>query len=106
VELAGIIVRVFPKDLDAIRSQLTSLQGVEVHHATADGRLIVTIEQPTHRQLAANLTRIQDIDRLLSLSMVYQYSDESVGGRCESDDDADQSKSCQLEHSNAQETSP
>jgi len=105
VELAGIIVSAFPKDLDTIRSQLTSLSGVEVHHATPDGHLIVTIEQSTHQQLSADLSTIQDIANLLSLSMVYQYSDELNGSGDIAMGDTDQPDTCELEHSNGQETS-
>ncbi|MGD8854267.1 MAG: chaperone NapD [Gammaproteobacteria bacterium] len=55
---------------------LSRLAGVEVHGANDDGRMVVTIERETGREVADLLAQMQDVQGVLSASMIYhQYED-------------------------------
>lgn len=79
MELAGLIVRTLPRNLEKVESHLTSVPGIEIHHTDPDGRMIVTLEQDTHKALSESIVQLQDLDHVLNISLVYQHSEELEG---------------------------
>lgn len=78
MNISGVIVRARPEKLAAVRERLADIAGVEIHAATDDGRLIVTVEEESDRDLADTVLSLHDVPGVLSASMVYhQYLDES-----------------------------
>jgi nitrate reductase NapD len=71
MNISGVVVRTFPRDIDSVRKTLSDLDGVEVHGANEDGRLVVTVERHSEREVADLLMRMQDVPGILSASMVY-----------------------------------
>jgi len=77
MNISGVLVRAFPENVDAVWKALTGLDGVEVHGANEDGRMVVTVERETEGQLADLLVRMQDVAGVLSASMIYHQFEES-----------------------------
>lgn len=79
MNISGVIVRVRPENVAAVRKRLAAIDGVDVHAATEDGRLIVTVEEESDRLLADAVLRLNGVPGVLAASMVYhQYDDEEV----------------------------
>lgn len=79
MNISGVIVRVRPENVAAVRKRLAAIDGVDVHAATEDGRLIVTVEEESDRLLADAVLRLNSVPGVLAASMVYhQYDDEEV----------------------------
>ena len=55
----------------SVQALLTQLAGVEIHAASPEGKLIVTIETESDRETIAVYERIAKIDGVLSAAMVY-----------------------------------
>ncbi|MBI5462286.1 MAG: chaperone NapD [Gammaproteobacteria bacterium] len=78
MNISGVIVHARPEQLAAVQQRLAEIAGVEVHAATEDGKLIVTVEEESDRILADTVLGLRDVPGVLSASMVYhQYLDES-----------------------------
>ena len=45
MNISGVVVRTFPRNIDNVWQTLEQFEGVEVHGANEDGRLVVTIEK-------------------------------------------------------------
>ena len=76
MNISGVVVRTFPRDIDAVWKTLSEIDGVEVHGANEDGRLVVTVEKQGEREVADLLLHLQDVPGVLSASMVYhQFED-------------------------------
>lgn len=79
MNISGVIVRARPENVGAVRKRLAGIDGVDVHAATEDGRLIVTVEEESDRLLADAVLRLSGVPGVLAASMVYhQYDDEEV----------------------------
>lgn len=76
MNISGVIVRARPEKLAAVRDRLAEIAGVEVHAATDDGRLIVTVEEANDRLLADTVLSLNDVPGVLAASMVYHQYDE------------------------------
>jgi periplasmic nitrate reductase NapD len=76
INVCGVLVFARPEHIEAVRKKLESEDGVEVHAATEDGRLVVIVEKEDQQQTGDMLHKIQTLDHVISASMVYQYFDQ------------------------------
>jgi len=75
--IIGAVVQLLPTvDSDAIKAQLLSHQGVEIHAEDPQSRLVITMEQQTSRQALLVSEAIQKIQGVLSVTPVYQHCEE------------------------------
>jgi len=77
MNISSVIVRARPEQSAAVRSQLSALPGVELHAVTSDGRMVATIEDTNTALAADTFIRLHDLKGVVSVVMVYQYSDDS-----------------------------
>jgi nitrate reductase NapD len=59
----------------ALREQLLQVPGVEVHAATEDGKVIVTIEAENDRAAIDTYEAIGRIDGVLNVAMIFQQTE-------------------------------
>ncbi|MGE5466953.1 MAG: chaperone NapD [Ignavibacteria bacterium] len=71
MNISSIVVNARREAVDAVRGSLAAMAGVEVHAVSQLGRLIVTIESADHRETGAAFGKIQQLDGVLSASLVY-----------------------------------
>jgi periplasmic nitrate reductase NapD len=76
MNISGVVVHALPGKLDNVRSALEAVCGLEIHAATDDGRLVVTLEDEDYRRMADTVMNLHRLEGVLSAAMVYQYSDE------------------------------
>ncbi|MDT8990443.1 chaperone NapD [Curvibacter sp. APW13] len=76
--VAGIVVQAVPERADEIAAFVGSIADAEVHASGPTGKLVVTLEAPTSRAIAAHLESIQKTDGVLSAAMVYQRHESAA----------------------------
>ena len=76
INVASAILHCRPEKRDVVRVALGVLPGVEVHAATDNGRLVVTIEDTPTTSVAETLTRLNNVDGVIAVAMVYQHSED------------------------------
>ena len=75
MNISGVLVHTRPEQTNVVKSQLGNLFGVEVHAATEDGRLVVTIENES-APMIDTMNSFHDIKGVLSASLIYHHFDE------------------------------
>lgn len=70
--VAGIVVQAHPERIDEIAHFIATIADAEVHATGPVGKLVVTLEAPTSRAIAAHLEAIQRTDGVLGATLVYQ----------------------------------
>lgn len=63
--------------VDAVRAFLATLPGVQVHAATPDGKLVITIEADNDRDAAATYEAIERAPGVLSMALVFQQTESN-----------------------------
>jgi len=76
MSISGVVIHVKPDTAAVMTDRIESLDGVEVHTATGDGRLVVTVDQPDDRKAADTFTELQNLDGVLNTSLVYNYFEQ------------------------------
>lgn len=75
VHIAGIVVHVRPGDVAAIRKQIPLIPSAEIHAASEDGRLIVTLEADSARRTVDYMDAIRALPGVLNVVLVYQHAE-------------------------------
>ena len=70
IHITSLVVQARPAAVGAVRAAIEQLAGAEVHAATADGRLIVTIEAAGPASSAC-LARIGGLAGVVSTALVF-----------------------------------
>ena len=77
LHVAGIIVHAHPASVQRVADALCALPGAAVHATSADGKLVVALEGGSAREIAARMDDIQQLDTVMSASLMYQ-DNESI----------------------------
>ena len=75
MNISGVLVHTRPEQTNVVKNQLGKLFGVEIHAATEDGRLVVTIENES-APMIDTMNSFHDIKGVLSASLIYHHFDE------------------------------
>jgi len=88
LHVAGIVVYVYPNQVDTVALALRQFTGAQLHASAPDGRLVVTLEAPSAAAIADRMGAIQQLEGVLSCALVYQHN-ESVEAMMQELADAD-----------------
>ncbi len=75
MNICGILVHTRPENTPSVRERLETMDGVEVHAATDNGRLVVTVEADDDGTGADYLFSINGVEGVITTSLVYHYRD-------------------------------
>ena len=75
LHIAGIVVHARAESAAGVAAAITAWNGVEIHATSPEGKLVVTLEAPTAREIGARIEEIQRLDGVLSASLVYQHTE-------------------------------
>lgn len=85
--IAGVVVHANPARLDEVRRAIDLMAGAEVHAVSDAGKLVVTLEAPSSRAIAAHLEYLHRLDGVLSAALVYQHNEDAAAMTEEMSDD-------------------
>ena len=75
LHIAGIVVHATPESLACVTAIIADMPGAEVHATSRDGKLVVTLEAPSARDIAACMEQIQQVEGVMSAALVYQHNE-------------------------------
>jgi len=75
LHIASLVVHVRPCRLDEIAASIAGVAGAQVHASSPNGKLVVTLEATTSEEMTARTAGIQQLDGVLSATLVYQCVD-------------------------------
>lgn len=74
--ICSLVVQAIPENLDAVCQSLTSMEGVEIHAKTDQGKLIVSLDHPSRSYCGNTMTDMTRINGVMSASLVYEYQED------------------------------
>ncbi|MCE1237193.1 MAG: chaperone NapD [Hyphomicrobiales bacterium] len=80
MNVIGVLVHAMPESVEQVEAALAAMPGVDVHSATADGRLVVTATDAGAHLASESLMSMSLVNGVIGASLVYHA--------CESDEEA------------------
>ncbi|WP_207061824.1 chaperone NapD [Motiliproteus sp. SC1-56] len=78
-DITGMVVRARPEKVARLTERLRALRGVEVHAASEQGNLVVTVEEIGGEQLVmTTIEAINNMPGVVSTSLVYHHREEQA----------------------------
>jgi len=74
--ICSLVVQALPDHLEMVSQSLTSMDGVEIHAKTDEGKMIVSIDHPSRSYCGNTMTEMTRIDGVMSASLVYEYQED------------------------------
>lgn len=78
MNISGILVSALPDQAEPLRALLAAMPGVEVHAATPEGRMVVTVERAADAEMTAAFDDISRLPGVLSAALVYHHDEALV----------------------------
>lgn len=71
--ICGVLVHAMPDRVEAVRSALTAIAGLEVHEMLEDGRIVVTLEDRPGSPAIDQLAEIHRTSGVVAAALVYHH---------------------------------
>ena len=81
IEIASILVQTRPEHLDAVEDAIRAIDGAEIFHRDARGKLAVVIETIGTEPIGEMLMRISVLPGVVTASLVYHAMDVDESAR-------------------------
>jgi len=76
MNISSAILHVAPLRLEEVCAALRDMPGIEIHAQSPEGKVVVTIEENHTNKSADSYVALHAIKGVMSVAMVYQYSDD------------------------------
>ena len=75
ISICGVMVFILPEKREEVEARMLEISGLEIHGASDEGKLVVTIETPSYKETGDAVTRLQKLEGILSIAMIYQHAE-------------------------------
>ncbi|NVO29359.1 chaperone NapD [Donghicola sp. C2-DW-16] len=76
MNICGCLIHVAQAQLPAARARMENTDGVEIHAATDDGRLVVVVEDTDEARASEIIMGLHQIPGVISLSLNYHHFED------------------------------
>ena len=77
MNIASLVLRIRPETREEAEAALHALPGVECHHMSDDGRLIVTVEDVPGAAMSDTLIAVHRVPQVLAATLAFEHSEFS-----------------------------
>ena len=78
MNIASLVLRIRPETRAEAEAALRALPGVECHHMSDDGKLIVTVEDVPGAAMSDTLIAVHRVPQVLAATLAYEHTDNSI----------------------------
>ncbi|QMV61650.1 chaperone NapD [Pseudomonas berkeleyensis] len=71
VHIASLLIHIRPELLDAVKTNLRQLDGLELHQESPQGKLVVVLETTHERHILDRIDQINSLPGVLNAALVY-----------------------------------
>lgn len=75
VHIAGIVVFAHPEHIDAVTANIRAIPSATVHAASADGKIVVTLETESTMRTLDCMDAIRALPGVADVALVYQHAE-------------------------------
>ena len=79
MHIAGVLVKAFPQNCQAVTQRILAFPGTEVHEVSQDGATVVTVESTEkHKNIVDIITDLSTLEGVLDTSLIFHHNDAGL----------------------------
>ena len=78
--ISSLVVHVHPESRAAASARIAALEGVEIHGASDEGKLVVVLETASEADILTHMAAINEIPGIVATSLIYHEIDRAEDG--------------------------
>jgi len=71
--ICSLVVYARPEHTKSVESELSALEGVEVHAASKEGKLVISVDHPDGANCSETIMGLHDMPGVINAALVYEY---------------------------------
>lgn len=75
LHITSLVLHALPRHLDRVSRAIAAVPGAELHASGPTGKMVVTLEAASARQIMDRVAELQAIDGVISAVLVYQHAE-------------------------------
>ncbi len=76
MNICGCLVHVTPDTVQSAKEAMACVDGVEIHAAAEDGRIVVVVEDTADKRASDTIMDLHQIPGVISLSLTYHHFED------------------------------
>ncbi len=76
MSIYSVVIHTKPENLASVSTELEKIKGVEIHHSSDKGKLVVTLDHPDRGYCSETLMGFHNIPGVLNSSLIFEYFEE------------------------------
>lgn len=76
MNICGCLVHVAPESTQSARDTIARVDGVEIHAASEDGRMVVVVEDTDDRLASETIMDLHQVPGVISLTLTYHHFED------------------------------
>lgn len=76
MNISSVVLHALPDFHPGLLKSLEAVPGLEIHGTSPEGKVVLTLEGQDINQVSETYQKLHDFEGVLSVSLVYQYSDD------------------------------
>ncbi len=78
MSISSLVIQTRPENIANVEKALSAMNGVEVHTATNEGQLVVTVDQPDDAKAADTFSKFSEVDGVINTSLIFNYFENEI----------------------------
>jgi periplasmic nitrate reductase NapD len=75
IHIAGLVVYAQPDQIDPVRRSIGCIPSAEIHAASADGKLVITLETDSAKRTLDLMDALRVLPGVVNVALVYQHAE-------------------------------
>ncbi len=77
MSICSMVLYTRPENVESVRHGIENIEGVEVHAATDEGKLVITLDHPDRSYLSETMMNMHNVPGVINAALIYEYFEES-----------------------------
>ncbi len=78
IHISSLVVHARPERMESIETAIGGIGGAEVHGASEQGKVVVTLETDSEGEMLTRIDAINQIKGVVSVSLIFHQVDDST----------------------------
>ena len=77
MSICSMVLHARPENVRSVQHDIEKIEGVEVHAATDEGKLVIILDHSDRSYLSETMMNMHNVPGVINAALIYEYFEES-----------------------------